>query len=166
MPSALLGRLQRILPLGKKVADDIICEEMEILEKFIQEMFEVIWMVAEFSCNYVKGCRRSCYGFGKYWCTERKVCGEFRQGENTTKNTTGCGVLMCGEIHNKLWWVSWQLVVSFTTTCGEFHDNLWWDRGGYQYKVCPPSPQVVVIPWAGTCSVICSNIYSEFYHSI
>ena len=35
--------------------------------------------------------------------TERKVCGEFRQGENTTKNTTGCGVLMCGEIHDKLW---------------------------------------------------------------
>jgi len=67
--------------------------------------------------------------------TEQKVCGEFRQGENTTKNTTGCGVLMCGEIHNKLWW----------------------DRGGYQYKVCP-SPQLVVIPWAGTCSVICSNL--------
>ena len=66
MPSALLGRLQRILPLGKKVADDIVCEETEILEKAIQQMFEVIRMVAEFSCNYVKGRSRPCSGFGKY----------------------------------------------------------------------------------------------------
>ena len=55
MPSALLDRLQRILPLGKKVADDVVCEETEILEKVIQRMFEVMQMVAEFSCNYVKG---------------------------------------------------------------------------------------------------------------
>jgi len=57
MPSALLGRLQRILPLGRKVADDVVCEETDILEKAIQRMFEVIRMVAEFSCNYVKGSR-------------------------------------------------------------------------------------------------------------
>ena len=55
MPSALLDRLQRILPLGKKVADDVVCEETEILDKVIQRMFEVMQMVAEFSCNYVKG---------------------------------------------------------------------------------------------------------------
>jgi len=66
MPSALLGRLQRILPLGKKVADDVVCEETEILEKAIQRMFEVMRMVAEFSCNYVKGSRWLCPGFGKY----------------------------------------------------------------------------------------------------
>jgi len=42
MPSALLGRLQRILPLGEKVADDVVCEETEILEKVIQRMFEVM----------------------------------------------------------------------------------------------------------------------------
>jgi len=66
MPSALLGRLQRILPLGKKVADDVVCEETEILEKVIQRMFEVMRMVAEFSCNYVKGSKRSCPGFGEY----------------------------------------------------------------------------------------------------
>jgi len=59
MPSALLDRLQRILPLGKKVADDVVCEETEILEKVIQRMFEVMRKVAEFSCNYVKGNRRS-----------------------------------------------------------------------------------------------------------
>jgi len=65
MPSALLGRLQRILPLGKKVADDVVCEETEILDKVIQRMFEVMRMVAEFSCNYVKGSRWSCPRFGK-----------------------------------------------------------------------------------------------------
>ena len=65
MPLALLGRLQRILPLGEKVADDVVCEETEILEKVIQRMFEVMRIVAEFSCNFVKG-RWSCSGFGKY----------------------------------------------------------------------------------------------------
>jgi len=66
MPLALLGRLQRILPLGEKVADDVVCEETEILEKVIQRMFEVMRVVAEISCNYVKGSKRSCPGFGKY----------------------------------------------------------------------------------------------------
>ena len=65
IPSALLDRLQRILPLGKKVAEDIVCDETEILEKVIQRMFEVMRMVAEFSCNYVKGSARSYSGFGK-----------------------------------------------------------------------------------------------------
>ena len=62
MPSALLDRLQRILPLGRKVADDIVCEETEILENVIQRMFEVMHKVAKFSCNYVKGDVRSCSG--------------------------------------------------------------------------------------------------------
>jgi hypothetical protein len=66
MPSVLLGRLQRILPLGMKVADDVVCEETEILEKAIQRMFEVMRMVAEFSCSYVKGSICSCSGVGKY----------------------------------------------------------------------------------------------------
>ena len=66
MPSALLDRLQRILPLGKKVADDVVCEETEILEKAIQRMFSVMRKVAEFSCNYVKGTGRSCSGFNKH----------------------------------------------------------------------------------------------------
>jgi len=65
MPSAILDRLQRILPLGKKVADDVVCEETEILEKVIQRMFEVMRRVAEFSCSYVKGNRRSLSGVGK-----------------------------------------------------------------------------------------------------
>ena len=66
MPSTLLDRLQRILPLGKKVADDIVCEETEILEKVTQRMFEVMHKVAEFSCGYVKGSSRSYSGFGEY----------------------------------------------------------------------------------------------------
>jgi len=66
MPSALLDRLQRILPLGKRVVDDVVCEETEILEKVIQRMFEVMRKVAEFSCNYVKGNWRSFSGLGKY----------------------------------------------------------------------------------------------------
>ena len=57
MPSALLDRLERILPLGKKVADDVVCEETEILEKVTQRMFEVMRKVAEFASNYVKGSR-------------------------------------------------------------------------------------------------------------
>ena len=66
MPSALLDRLQRILPLGKRVAEDIVCEETEILEKVVQRMFEVMHKVAVFSCSYVKGSEQSCSGFGKY----------------------------------------------------------------------------------------------------
>ena len=38
----------------------------EILEKVIQQMFEVMQMVAEFSCNYIKGRSQACSGFGKY----------------------------------------------------------------------------------------------------
>ena len=66
MPSVLLDRLQRILVLGKKVADDVVCEETEILGKVIQRMFEVMRRVAEFSCDYVKGSGRSCSRVGKY----------------------------------------------------------------------------------------------------
>ena len=32
MPSALLDQLRRILPLADKVADEIVCEETEILD--------------------------------------------------------------------------------------------------------------------------------------
>ena len=59
MPLALLDRLQRLLLLGKKVADDVVCEETELLEKVIQRMFEVMRKVAEFSRNYIKGSRQS-----------------------------------------------------------------------------------------------------------
>jgi len=54
MPSTLLDRLQRILPLADKVADEIVSEETEILDKIIPRMFEVMHTTAKFSCDYVK----------------------------------------------------------------------------------------------------------------
>jgi len=68
IPSDLLDQLQRILPLADKVADEIVCEETEILEEIIPRMFGVMERVARFSCNYVKYGRRSSPGFelGKF----------------------------------------------------------------------------------------------------
>ena len=54
MPSEILDRLQRILVFADKVANDIVGEETEILEKTIPKMFEVMQKVANFSCDYVK----------------------------------------------------------------------------------------------------------------
>ena len=57
MPSALFDRMQRILPLVKKVADEIVSEETEILEELIPRMFKVMHRVARLSCDYVKRSR-------------------------------------------------------------------------------------------------------------
>jgi hypothetical protein len=54
MPSELLERLQRILFFADKVADEIIYEETEILDKTIPRMFKVMQEVAKRSCDYVK----------------------------------------------------------------------------------------------------------------
>jgi hypothetical protein len=54
IPSVIFDRLQRILPFANKVADEIICEETDLLEKIIPGMFEVMHRVAMFSCDYVK----------------------------------------------------------------------------------------------------------------
>ena len=54
MPSGLCGRVQRILPLAEKVADEIVSEETEILKGLIPRMFEVMHRVAKLSCDYVK----------------------------------------------------------------------------------------------------------------
>ena len=54
MPLGLLDRLQRILPLADKVADEIDDKKTEILEKIIPRMYEVMHRVARFSCDYVK----------------------------------------------------------------------------------------------------------------
>ena len=54
MPLALLDRLQRILPLADKVADEIDDKKTEILAKIIPKMYEVMHRVARFSCQYVK----------------------------------------------------------------------------------------------------------------
>ena len=56
--------------------------------------------------------------------TEKSICGEFHQGENTTKNTTGCGD---------------QAAVKFTSSCGGFYYKvvveLWWSCGGVVVKM-------------------------------
>ena len=54
MPSGLCDCVQRILPLAKKVADEIVSEEAEILKELIPRMFEVMHRVAKLSCDYVK----------------------------------------------------------------------------------------------------------------
>jgi hypothetical protein len=54
MPSSLLDRLQRVFPLADKVADEIVSEETEILDKIMPRMFKVMQKIAEFLCNYVK----------------------------------------------------------------------------------------------------------------
>ena len=54
MPSSLLDRLQRILPMADKVADEIVSEETDILDKIIPRMFEAMQKIAKFLCDYVK----------------------------------------------------------------------------------------------------------------
>ena len=59
MPSCIFDRLQRILFFANKVADEIVCEETEILGKTIPRTFEVMQKVANFSCSYI---RRGTFG--------------------------------------------------------------------------------------------------------
>ena len=54
MPSGLCDRVQRILPLANKVANEIVSEETEILQELIPRMFEVMHRVAKLSCEHVK----------------------------------------------------------------------------------------------------------------
>ena len=64
MPSALLDRVQRILPFAK-VADEIVSEETEILKELIPRMFGVMHRAAKLSCDYVKRSRWSSPWFDK-----------------------------------------------------------------------------------------------------
>ena len=54
MPSALLDRLQRILPLADMVADEVVSEATVILDKMMPRMFEAMQKIAKFLCDYVK----------------------------------------------------------------------------------------------------------------
>ena len=54
MPSSLLDHLNRILPLAEKVADEIVCEETDMLGKIMSQMLEVMQKIAIFLCEYVK----------------------------------------------------------------------------------------------------------------
>ena len=63
MASDLIDRLQRIVSLAEDVADEIVCEETEILEKIVPRMFEVMQTTVKFLCDYVKRGR-----FGRQSC--------------------------------------------------------------------------------------------------
>ena len=54
MPSGLCDRVQRVLPLIKKVSDEIVSEETEILKELVPRMFEIMRRAAKLSCDYVK----------------------------------------------------------------------------------------------------------------
>ena len=54
--------MQRVLPLAKKVADEIVSEETEILKELIPRMFGVMHRAAKLSCDYVKRCEWSPLG--------------------------------------------------------------------------------------------------------
>ena len=69
MPSGLCDRVQRILPLAKKVADEIVSDETEILKELIPRMFEVMHRVAKLSCDYVKRGRWSFSQFDMCTCS-------------------------------------------------------------------------------------------------
>ena len=51
--------------MAKKVADEIVSEERDILKELIPRMFEVMYRVAKLSCNYVKHGRWSYRRFGR-----------------------------------------------------------------------------------------------------
>ena len=61
--------------MANKVADDIVCEETEILEEIIPRMFEVMLRVAKFSCEYVKHGRWSSSEFGKVLMIAARMLG-------------------------------------------------------------------------------------------
>ena len=54
IPLSLFDQLQRALPLENSVADEIVCEETDILDETIPQMFKVMKVVAEYSCDYVR----------------------------------------------------------------------------------------------------------------
>ena len=63
MPLVLLDRLQRIMPLADKVADEIDDKQTEILANIIPHMYDVMHRVARFSCQYVKRGKQPSPGF-------------------------------------------------------------------------------------------------------
>ena len=67
MPLTLLDRLQRIMPLADKVADEIDDKKTEILAKIIPQMYEVMHRVARFSCQYVKRGKQLSPRFARGW---------------------------------------------------------------------------------------------------
>ena len=69
IPLSVFDRLQRVEPLVKRAADEIVCEETDILEKILPQMFKVMQRVAEYSCDYVKRGR-----LGEHQLSRFRIC--------------------------------------------------------------------------------------------
>jgi len=78
MPSSLLDQLQRVSPLADKIADEIVSEETDILDKIMPRMFEVMQTIARFLCEYVKRGRFS--RLSLFWIPQMLMIAE-RTGE-------------------------------------------------------------------------------------
>jgi len=78
MPSSLLDQLQRVSPLADKIADEIVSEETDILDKIVLRMFEVMQTIARFLCEYVKRGRFS--RLSLFWIPQMLMIAE-RAGE-------------------------------------------------------------------------------------
>ena len=76
MPAGILDRLQRILLFADKVADEIVGEETDVLEKTIPRMFKVMETVSKYSCGYVRRGR-----FGKQSPVLGRACADKSQRE-------------------------------------------------------------------------------------
>ena len=63
MASDLIKRLECIVCLAEKVADEIVCEETEILGEIVPRMFEVMQTTVRILCDFVKRGR-----FGRQPC--------------------------------------------------------------------------------------------------
>ena len=74
MPSSLLDRLQRVLPLADKVADEVVSEETDILDKIMPRMFEAMQKISIFLCDYVKRGRFSRRSL--FWITQMLMIAE------------------------------------------------------------------------------------------
>ena len=66
MPSGLRDRLQRVLPLAKKVTDATLSEETEILKELIPRMFEVMHRVAKLCVIMLNVVGHHLLDLGKY----------------------------------------------------------------------------------------------------
>jgi len=74
MPSILLDQLQRVSPLADKVADEIVSEETDILDKIVPRMFEAMQTIAKFLCEYVRHGRFS--RLSLFWISQMLMIAE------------------------------------------------------------------------------------------
>ena len=54
IPLSLFDQLKRVEPLVKRAADEMVCEETDILEEILPRMFKVMQRVVEYACDYTR----------------------------------------------------------------------------------------------------------------